>query len=100
MVLAIASGGVAYPGLSSSFPLSSWSMLACSSLGMEVGVGSVYFPFAAGASTASSSEVESHLYWGGWRVRHSFVWPSGRTFSMESSSCDVRGCFSLLSVDA
>ena len=64
VVLAIASGGVAYPGLSSSFPLSSWSMLAGSSLGMGVGVGSVYFPFAAGACTASSSEVESHLYWG------------------------------------
>ena len=56
--------GVAYPGLSSSFPLSSCSMLAGSSLGMGIGVGSVYFPFAAGACTASSSEVESHLYWG------------------------------------
>ena len=64
VVLGDPSGGVAYPGLSSSFPLPSSSMLASSSLGMGVGVGSVYFPFAAETCTASSSEVESPLYWG------------------------------------
>ena len=102
VVLGNPSGGVAYPGLSSSFPLPSCSsMLSSSSLGVGVSVGSVYFPFAAVTCTASSSEVESPLYWGGWRVvRCSSVWPSGRTFSMEPSPCHERGCFSLLSVEA
>ena len=50
--------------LSSSLSVSSCSMLAGSSLGMGVGVGSVYFPLAAEIWSASSSEVEKDLYWG------------------------------------
>ena len=64
VVIPTASGGVEYPGLSSSFSASSCSMLAGSSLGMGVSVGSEHLSLAAEICSASSSEVEADLYWG------------------------------------